>query len=60
MLNILGHIQPATLIKIDNSTAASFVSDMLKQKISKSWDMNFHWLSDQRKLDIIHVYWGKG
>ena len=22
--------------------------------------MNFHWLSDQRQLDNIHVYWDRG
>ena len=60
MLTILGHPQPATPIKTDNSTASSFVNSMLKQKRSKAWDMNFHWLTDQRYLNNIHVYWDKG
>ena len=60
MLTILGHPQPATPIKTDNSTANSFVHDMLKQKRSKSWDMNYHWLSEQQQRGKIHVYWGKG
>ena len=50
MLTALGHPQGAVPVKTDNATAASFVTDMLKQKRSKSWDVRFHWLSEQQNL----------
>ena len=34
----LGHPQKSTPVKTDNATVASFVTDMLKQKRSKSWE----------------------
>ena len=60
LLSILGHQQPATPIKTDNSTAASFVKEMIKQKRSKSWDMRYHWIREQQNQKIINVYWDKG
>ena len=42
ILNALRHNQKPTPVKTDNSTAASFVNDLLKQKRSKSQDMRFH------------------
>ena len=42
MLKALGHDQCATPIKVDNVTAASFVTDMLKKKRSKAWDVRYH------------------
>ena len=60
MLTTLGHPQPATPVKTDNSTATAFVNDYLKKKKSKSWDMNYHWLSDQSKLNKFYIYWDKG
>ena len=50
MLKALGHNQLATPVKTDNATAASFVTDMLKQKRSKVWDVRYHWLSKQQAL----------
>ena len=60
LLSILGHHQVPTPIKTDNSTAASFVKEMIKQKRSKSWDMRYHWIRDQQNQKIINVYWDKG
>ena len=60
LLHILGHEQGKTPIKTDNSTAASFVKEMIKQKRSKSWDMRYHWIRDQQKQQNINVYWDKG
>ena len=60
MLTALGHPQGAVPEKTDNATAASFVKDMLKQKRSKSWDVQFHWLSEQQELKKMLVYWDKG
>ena len=60
MLEALAHQQPATPTKTDNSTAASFVTDTLKKKRSKSWDKDYHWLCDQQALGNFYVYWDKG
>ena len=60
LLEILGHKQIPTPIKTDNSTASSFVTDMIKQKRSKSWDMRYHWIRDQQNQKNIKVYWDKG
>ena len=60
ILNALGHPQPMTPIKTDNATAASFVTDMLKKKRSITWDMRYHWLSEQQNLKKVLIYWEKG
>ena len=60
MMIALGHPQPATPVKTDNSTATAFVNDTFKKKKSKSWDMNYHWISDQSKLNKFYIYWDKG
>ena len=60
LLTILNHKQIATPVKTDNSTAAAFVTDMIKQKRSKSWDMRYHWIRDQQLQNNIKVYWDKG
>ena len=60
MLFALGHIQPPTPAKTDNSTAASFVNNTLKKKRSKAWDVRYHWLCDQTALDKFLIYWDKG
>ena len=57
ILNILEHKQKPTPVKTDNSTASSFVNDLLKQKRSKSWDMIFYWLRENKNF-IIH--WDRG
>ena len=46
ILHALGHPQGAVPIKTDNATAASFVTDTLKQRRSKAWDVRYHWLSE--------------
>ena len=47
MLNALGHAQPPTPIRTDNSTAVSFANMTYTPKRSKSWDMRFYWIKDQ-------------
>ena len=56
LLIALGHPQPPTPIKIDNSTALSYVYNKIHQKRSKSWDMRFHWLCDKETQDLVLVY----
>ena len=46
----LGHLQPPTPLKTDNSTAYKFVHNDMKQKMSKSWDIRFNWLRNRSKI----------
>jgi hypothetical protein len=46
-LNELGHIQPATPLHADNSTAVGILNETIKQKRSKAMDMRYHWLTDR-------------
>ena len=55
MLEALGHPQVAIPVKTDNATAASFVTDTLKQKRSKAWDVRYHWLSEQQALKTFFI-----
>lgn len=48
-LEDLGHKQPATPLKTDNSTATRIVNNTIKQKTSKAIDMQFYWLRDRVK-----------
>ena len=59
-LEALGHVQPSTPLKTDNSTARDFVDRSLRQTRSKSWDMRFHWLRDRHNRMHLHIYWDKG
>ena len=59
-LEELGHPQPKTGIKTDNSTATNFANASLRQKRSKSWDMRYNWLRDRiAQLQFI-IYWASG
>ena len=60
MLEALGHKQVSIPAKTDNATAASFVTDMLKKKRSKAWDVRYHWLSEQQVLKTFLIYWQQG
>jgi len=60
LLAALGHRQPPTPLKTDNSTANAFVNRSLRQRKSKSWDMKFHWLRDKELQRLIRVFWDKG
>ena len=48
ILETLQYLQPPTPIKIDNATSHNFVTKKLKQKMSKSWDMRYHWFRDRQ------------
>ena len=60
MLHALGHPQPPTPVRTDNSTATSFANSTYTPKRSKSWDMRYHWLQDRTKSKDFHIYWDKG
>ena len=46
----LGHPRPATLIKVENSTCHGFTNDTIKQRRTKSIDMNHYW--KQNRIDL--------
>jgi hypothetical protein len=50
ILHALGHVQPPTPVKTDNSTANGFIHNNIHQKQSKSWDVRYYWLRDK----ILH------
>jgi len=56
MLEQLGHQQPATPIKTDNSTTKGFVHNNIHQNRSKSWDMRYHWLRDRQTKKEFNIY----
>ena len=59
-LRALGHQQPPTPIKTDNSTATGFVYDNIRQKRTKTWDMRYYWLRDKLTQKQFDIYWDKG
>ena len=44
----MGHPQPPTPIKIDNTTALGVVTNVIKQKCTKAVNIRFHWLTDRQ------------
>ena len=56
----MGHPQPLTIIKNDNSTAVGFTNKNIQLKQSKSWDMNLHWLQDREKRKHFKIMWERG
>ena len=60
ILTVLGHPQPPTLLKTDNTTATGFVYDNIHQKRSKAWDMRYHWLHNRQTKQQFNIFWEKG
>jgi hypothetical protein len=58
-LEELGHPQPPTPLKTDNTTAEGLANDTMKQKRSKAIDMRFYWIRDRVRQGQYHVYWRK-
>jgi hypothetical protein len=56
----LGHIQPPTPLRTDNSTAFGIFNETIKQKRSKEMDMRYHWLIDRVRQKQFDVYWRPG
>jgi hypothetical protein len=59
-LTELGHTQPPTPLRTDNSTAFGIVNETIKQKRSKAMDMRYHWLTDRVRQKQFDVYWRPG
>jgi hypothetical protein len=59
-LTELGHTQPPTPLRTDNSTAFGIVNKSIKQKRSKTMDMRYHWLTNRVRQKQVDVYWRPG
>jgi hypothetical protein len=59
-LTELGHIQPPTPLRTDNSTAFGILNETIKQKRSKAMVMRYHWLTDRVRQKQFDVYWRPG
>ena len=59
-LEELGHPQPPTPMRTDNSTADGIMNRTVKQKATKSMDMRFYWLQDRVQLKQFEVFWAPG
>jgi hypothetical protein len=59
-LTELGHTQPPTPLRTDNSTAYHIANETIKQKRSKAMDMRYHWLTDRVHQKQFDVYWRPG
>jgi hypothetical protein len=59
-LEDLGYPQETTTIETDNSCAHGIVNDTNNIKKSKSMDMRFHWIRDQRRQGTYEIKWAPG
>jgi hypothetical protein len=59
-LTELGHTQPPTPLRTNNSTALGILNETIKQKRSKEMDMRYHWLTDRVRQKQFDVYWRPG
>jgi len=56
----MGHPQPATPIRTDNSTAQGIVNGTIKQKRSRTFDRQYWWLKDRISQLQFNVTWDPG
>jgi hypothetical protein len=59
-LTELGHTQPPTPLRTDNSTAFGILNETIKQKRTKAMDMRYYWLTDRVRQKQFDVYWRPG
>ena len=59
-LKELGHPQPPTPMKVDNTTSVGFANNTIKQKRSKEINMHFYWIVDCSCQSHFRIYWGPG
>ena len=55
----LGHPQPATPMRTDNTTACGIINKQYKKNRSKANDMRFWWLVDRTDQNQFRIYWDK-
>ena len=56
----LGHPQPPTPIKTDNSTACGILNSSMRQKRSKAFDMKIYFMKDRIQQKDFRLYWDRG
>jgi hypothetical protein len=56
----MGHPQPATPVRTDNSTADGIINGTVKQNRSKATDLRFYWVRDRSKQNQFKIYWAPG
>ena len=56
----LGHPQLLTLIQTDNTAVESIIDNNVKMKMSKIFDIQYHWLKDTAEQQQFHIHWKKG
>ena len=56
-LEDMGHPQPPTPIKTDNTTANGILDDSMEAKYLKGADMRVNWLKDRVEQNQFEVYW---
>ena len=59
-LEEMGHPQPPTPLETDNTTAHGIITSTIRQKLSKAFDMRWHWLRDRVRQKQFEVFWSKG
>jgi hypothetical protein len=60
LLKDMGHKQPKTPIKTDNSTTFGVITDNIKLQCTKAMDMHFHWLRCHESQNQVRYYWLPG
>ena len=60
VLTEMGHPQNPTQLKTDNKTANDFVHAAMRLKRSKTWDMRYHWLRQEKIRKLLNIIWDKG
>jgi len=56
-LEELGHQQPSTALRIDNSTANNILNGTVKQRCSRAIDVHFYWLKNRAEQGQSRVFW---
>jgi hypothetical protein len=56
----MGHKQPPTPMRTDNSTAVGVVNNNIQPRRTKAMDMRFHWLRCHKAQQQFHFFWRPG
>jgi hypothetical protein len=56
----MGHPQPTTPLRTDNSTADGIINGTVEQNRSKAIDMRFYWVCDRSEQNQFKIYWAPG
>ena len=54
------HLQPPTLVQVENTTSMIFIKGTLKEKRTKSMDMKHHRLKDRQEQKEFQFHWRLG